>query len=92
MRILKLLAFSLLLAFTAAAVPARSATAQDVSAPAVTAAEGTFQRPAGPPRTLRAYWHLFGAFAVTWVLLFGYTVSLGGRLKRLERDLDALGG
>lgn len=91
MRILKSAVFSLLLAFTAAAVPAQTAFTQE-AAPAVTAEAGAFQRPAGPPRTLRAYWHLFGAFAVTWVLLFGYTVALGGRVKRLERDLDALGG
>jgi CcmD family protein len=91
MRTLKLAVFSLVLAFTAAGVPVHGAAAQE-DAPAVTAEAGAFQRPAGPPRTLRAYWHLFGAFAVTWVLLFGYTVALGGRVKRLERDLETLSG
>jgi CcmD family protein len=45
-----------------------------------------------PPRTLRAYWHLFIAFAVTWVLIFGYTVLIGRRLARIERELDELRG
>lgn len=42
------------------------------------------------PRTLRAYRHVFIAFAVTWVLLFGYVISLGWRWARLERDLSNL--
>lgn len=42
------------------------------------------------PRTLRAYWHVFIAFAVTWVLLFGYALSLGRRWARLEEDLVSL--
>ena len=45
-----------------------------------------------PPRTLRAYWHVFVAFAVAWILLFGYALSLGRRFARLERDIQALGG
>jgi CcmD family protein len=47
--------------------------------------------PAGqPPRTFRAYWHVFIAFAVTWLLLFGYTVTIGHRWARLERELQSL--
>jgi CcmD family protein len=42
-----------------------------------------------PPRTLRAYWHVFIAFAVTWLLLFGYAISLGRRWARLEREVLA---
>lgn len=45
-----------------------------------------------PPRTLRAYWHLFVAFAVAWVLLFGYTVAIARRWGRLERELEGLAG
>jgi CcmD family protein len=44
---------------------------------------------AAPPRTLRAYWHVFIAFALTWVLLFGYALSLGRRWARLEREVLA---
>jgi CcmD family protein len=51
-----------------------------------------FTRPAGPPRTLRAYWHVFVAFAAAWVLLFGYAVTVGQRMKRLERELETLKG
>jgi CcmD family protein len=47
---------------------------------------------AAPPRTLRAYWHVFIAFALAWVLLFGYALSLGRRFARLEREVEVLHG
>ena len=43
-----------------------------------------------PPRTLRAYWHVFIAFAVTWLLLFGYALTVGRRFGRLEEELRRL--
>lgn len=45
---------------------------------------------AAPPRTLRAYWHVFIAFAVTWILLFGYALSLGRRFGRLDDEVRRL--
>jgi CcmD family protein len=39
------------------------------------------------PRSQRPYWHVFGAFAAAWVLLFGYAVLLGRRLAAVEREL-----
>lgn len=45
-----------------------------------------------PPRTLRAHWHVFVAFALTWLLLFGYALSLGRRFTRVEAELRRLGG
>ncbi|MBA2572862.1 MAG: CcmD family protein [Gemmatimonadetes bacterium] len=48
-------------------------------------------RPA-PPRTLRAHWHVFVAFALAWALLFGYVLSLGRRFARLERDIQGMHG
>ncbi len=45
---------------------------------------------ATPARTLRAYWHVFIAFALVWVLLFGYALSVGRRLGGLEREIAAL--
>ena len=45
-----------------------------------------------PPRTLRAYWHVFIAFAVTWVLLFGYALTVGRRFGKLEEELRRLRG
>jgi len=47
---------------------------------------------AGPPRTLRAYWHVFTAFTVAWLLVFGYAISLGRRFGRLEREIGATAG
>jgi CcmD family protein len=46
---------------------------------------------ATPPATLRAYWHVFAAFAIAWILLFGYALSLGRRFARVERELQRLG-
>ena len=45
-----------------------------------------------PPRTLRAYWHVFVAFAIAWALLFGYVVVLGRRFGSLEREVTRLEG
>lgn len=42
---------------------------------------------AAAPRTLRAYWHVYIAFTVAWVLLFGYAISIGLRMSRLEREM-----
>lgn len=50
----------------------------------------TLPRQAQPPRTFRAYWHVFIAFALTWILLFGYVLFLGRRFSRLEREVEAL--
>jgi CcmD family protein len=47
---------------------------------------------AAPPRTLRAYWHVWIAFSLAWLLLFGYVVSVGRRFAKVERDLEAMGG
>ena len=46
---------------------------------------------AAPPRTLRDYTHVFAAFAMAWILLFGYVVSLGRRWSAVERELAARG-
>jgi CcmD family protein len=76
----------------AAAAPASPAASQSglqaTGSPGYMSAEtapvaGTAQ----PPRTLRAYWHVFIAFAVTLLLLFGYALSLGRRWARLEREV-----
>ncbi len=53
-------------------------------------AEPLLAERAAPPRTLRAYWHVFIAFALTWVLLFGYAISVGRRLGGLEREVARL--
>ncbi|HVG46306.1 MAG TPA: CcmD family protein [Longimicrobium sp.] len=85
-------------ALALALAPAPRAFAQDAPG-AVTAA--TTQPGAGalpgeqapaPPRTLRAYWHVFIAYALAWLFLFGYALSLGRRFRNLERDVDQLRG
>ncbi len=55
----------------------------------VAAAPSGLPLTAAPPRTLRAYWHVFIAFAVAWVLLFGYVVTLARRFRRLEEQVAA---
>jgi CcmD family protein len=34
--------------------------------------------------------YLFAAFAVVWVVLFGYVIVLLNRQKKLRREIDAL--
>jgi CcmD family protein len=90
-------------ALTLSLSPAPRLAAQDsvATAPAATAAvpEQTLRRdvlPADdqppPPRTLRAYWHVFIALGLAWLLVFGYTLSLGRRFRALEREVDTLRG
>lgn len=44
-----------------------------------------------PPATLRAHWHVYIAFTIAWLLVFGYVISLARRFGRLERELNARG-
>ena len=87
----------LVLLFALAGIPAaRTAQAQADTSSVMAAAPAT-QSPAagafqGPPRTLRAYWHLFAAFTIVWLLVFGYVVTLARRFRRVEEQLQALGG
>lgn len=77
------------LALSIAPAPAR---AQD-SIPAATAvAQPAATAPAvhTPPATLRAYAHVFIAFGLAWLFLFGYALSLGRRFRRLEQEIDTL--
>ena len=36
----------------------------------------------------RAYWHVFLAYAIAWVFIFGWIVSIARRLGRVERSLQ----
>jgi len=45
-----------------------------------------------PARTMRAYWHVFIAFAITWLLLFGFALSMGRRFGQLEEEVRRLRG
>jgi CcmD family protein len=76
------------------ATPAVSteSTAPPSAAPAADAAQsGSAGLPRyTPPRTLRAYTHVFVAFAVAWVLLFGYVFFLARKFRRVEEQVEAL--
>lgn len=48
--------------------------------------------PAAPPRTLRAYWHVFIAFAIAWLLLFLFVVRLHRRFAQLDREMREVVG
>jgi CcmD family protein len=98
-----LLCLLLLAAAPAASRAQESPAAQtEVSAPATAETagmEGTAPSQssglpvtAAPPRTLRAYWHVFIAFAIAWALLFGYVVVLGRRFGALEKEIERLEG
>lgn len=96
-----LLAPVLALALAFGSAPARAQEpAPAASAPAATPDASQALRtqvqslpePSAPPRTLRAYWHVFAAFAFAWVLILGYAISLARRFRRLEQQVDALGG
>jgi CcmD family protein len=96
MRTLLLVLAVLCLSAPAASLPAQAASSPvaQQGAPGVQApSEGAAALPRyTPPRTLRAYWHLFAAFAAAWVLLFGYTLSIARRFGRIEREMEGLRG
>ena len=35
----------------------------------------------------RAYWHVFAAYAVVWLLILGWVISIVRRLRRVEERL-----
>ncbi len=37
-------------------------------------------------QSLRPYWHVFVAYALAWVLILGWVVSIARRLARVERE------
>lgn len=65
--------------------------AADAAQPAGPVSSGLPQV-APPPRTLRAHWHVFVAFAVAWGLLFGYALLLARRSAALEEQVKRLEG
>ena len=36
----------------------------------------------------RGYWHLFIAYAIAWIVVFGWALSIGRRLSDVERKLN----
>ncbi len=92
-RIVLLALFALLAAPAAgpsliAQAPASTSTEAAASAAAQSGSAGLPRY--APPRTLRAYTHVFVAFAVAWVLLFGYVVFIARKFRRVEEQVDAL--
>jgi len=89
-RLAAVLAASLALALP----PAARASAQSAPPAAVAAQTAPLpgEQASAPPRTLRAYWHVFIAFGLAWLFLFGYAISLGRRFRKLEREVDGLRG
>lgn len=37
---------------------------------------------------MRHFWHVFVAYAIAWVLIFGWLVSILRRLRRVEERLE----
>ena len=43
---------------------------------------------AGEEGSLRPFWHVFAAFTLAWLILFGWLVAIGRRLRRVEDWMD----
>ena len=43
--------------------------------------------PLGQQTLGRAYWHVFAAYAVVWLLVLGWVISIVRRLRRVEERL-----
>ncbi len=42
------------------------------------------------PSAEKALPYLFAAYTVIWVVVFGYTLSIGARQRKLAQDLDLI--
>jgi CcmD family protein len=67
-----------LLAAVLLTVPGTLEAAQGQAAPATDAAA----------RQMRHFWHVFAAYAIAWVLVFGWAVSIARRMRRVEERLS----
>ncbi len=45
--------------------------------------------PLGRQTLGRAYWHVFAAYAVLWLLVLGWVISIVRRLRRVEERLGS---
>ncbi len=43
--------------------------------------------PLGQQSLGRAYWHVFAAYAIVWLLVLGWVISIVRRLRRVEERL-----
>ena len=43
--------------------------------------------PLGQQTLGRAYWHVFAAYAIVWLLVLGWVISIVRRLRRVEERL-----
>jgi CcmD family protein len=75
---------------TEAAAAAQSGAPTAAPAPVPASVSSGLPATSSPPRTLRAYAHVFAAFAIAWVLLFGYVVFIARKFRRVEEQLETL--
>lgn len=54
----------------------------------LSAAAAVTQSPLGSQTLGRGYTHMFIAYALAWLLVFGWLFSITRRLSRVERELD----
>jgi CcmD family protein len=78
----------------AADTDAMFASVQSETAAATSQAAGAGAEPAqvAPARSMRAYWHVFIAFGITWALIFGFAVSIGRRFDQLAVEVQRMSG
>jgi CcmD family protein len=89
-RIVLIALLALLAAPSTARAQADTGAATTTYQPASPGAASALPAREAAPRSLRAYWHVFIAFAIAWGLLFGYVVLIARRSRRLEEQLDGL--
>ncbi len=54
---------------------------------AVPEAVGAQVTPAATSPQMRHFWHVFGAYAIAWILLLGWLISIGRRLAQVEKRI-----
>ena len=46
------------------------------------------ETPTATPLEMRHFWHVFVAYALAWVILFGWVLSILRRIRRVEDKLN----
>lgn len=50
------------------------------------------QNTPGPPREMRQFWHVFIAYAIAWLLVFVWILTILRRIRRVDDRLTKLEG
>lgn len=67
---------------------AHALAAAEAAVPGVSTAQAQGGSPLASQTLGRGYWHVFIAYAVAWLLVLGWAISIARRLSKVEREIE----